>query len=190
MNIEWINIESVSKELTDSFDSGDYTFNLFLKEKARIWQNTGESVTYIFADKEEIENNNITRVLGYVSINATGLLYRKGDANMYLSCAEIRMFAIDRRLRKAGDTTRKYSEQIFNLLLANLYYLATHEIGFKAIFLNANDTGKDLYLRNGFADITEFIPPDEEDKIGLEGTTPLLLMINDDFMDIVFAGDI
>lgn len=188
MSIEWINIESVSEELTDSFDSGDDTFNYFLKEQARNWQDAGEAATYIFADENEIKNDSITRVLGYASINTTGLLYSSDNTNKYLACAEIRMFAIDRRLRKAGDTTRDYSNQIFNLLLMNLYHMSTHTIGFKAIFLNANHAGEKLYSNNGFVEITDFISPDEEDKLDIEGTTPMLLMINnEDYIDQVFG---
>lgn len=189
-NIEWVNIESVGYELTDSFDSGNSIFNDFLKNHARSWQDYGEAATYIIADKEEIENHNIHRIYGYVTINATGLLYNyDGDSDnyQYLSCAEIRMFAIQNVLRKHGDFTRDYSEIIFNLVLENLYAMSTHDIGFKAIFLNANNEGKSLYERSGFETVTGFISPTLEEKLDIAGTTPMILMINDDFMDRVFG---
>lgn len=60
------------------------------------------------------------------------------------TCVEIRMFAIQRAFRRHGDPTRNYSEIFFNLVLMNLYYMATHSIGFKAIFLNSNHEGRRL----------------------------------------------
>ncbi len=187
MRIDWINIESVSKELTDSFYSGDETFDFFLKEKARDWQDSGETATYIFADKDEIDSGNLTRIFGYASINATGLLNYHDKEAEYLSCAEIRMFAIQNALRSNGDPTRKFSDIIFNSLLANLYYIATHTVGFKAIYLNANQAGKSLYLENGFQEVSNYVIPTAESMLDIEGTTPMILMINDNFIDQVFS---
>ena len=189
-SVEWINIESVSQELTDSFNSGNSVFDNFLKNDARRWQDYGEAATFIIADKEEIEKGNITRIYGYVTINATGLLYSpSGDDGdyQYLSCVEIRMFAIQRAFRKHGDPTRNYSEIFFNLVLMNLYHMATHTIGFKAIFLNANHEGRRLYKSAGFEEVSGFVSPTVEDKIDLEETTPMILMINDEFIDKVFC---
>ena len=69
----------------------------------------------------------------------------------------------------------------------NLYHMATHTIGFKAIFLNANHEGRRLYKSAGFEEVSGFVSPTVEDKIDLEETTPMILMINDEFIDKVFC---
>ena len=128
------------------------------------------------------------RIYGYVSINTMGLLYKAEDKeNRYLSCAEIRVFAIAKQLRKRHDTTIKYSDLIFKMVLQNLYELSTSVIGFKAIFLNANHEGKHLYSDNGFVEITEYIAPTDEKKMELANTTPMLLIIDDDMIYNIFC---
>ena len=186
--IEWINIESVDQKLIDSFHSGNVIFDNFLSNEAQHWQDVGEAATYIIADGEEIKNNCINHIWGYATINATGLLKQEEDGEMqYLSCAEIRMFAVARALRRHGDPTNKYSEAIFNLVLQNLYAMAVHKIGFRGIFLNANHEGERLYKEAGFSEVTDFIPPTSEDKLDISGTKPMLLMINDDFIGHIFS---
>lgn len=189
MFLEWINIESVDEKVTDSFSSGNELFDEFLKVHARRWQDCGEAATYIIADAQEVINNKVEYVYGYVTLNTTGLLKRfeEGSVVQYLPCVEIRMFAIDRSLRKHGDPYVNYSDIIFNLVLMNLWAMSVHMIGFKGIFLNANHEGERLYRNAGFEDVTEFVAPTEEDKIDIKGTTPMLLMINDEFIDKVFS---
>lgn len=185
MRFEWINIEQVDDSIINAFESGDSTFDEFLKENAKKWQASSESATYVFADEEEVKNRSVTRIYGYVSINTMGLLY-SSEEKKYLSCAEIRMFAIAKQLRKRHDITVDWSTQLFKLVLQNLYEMSTKVIGFKAIFLNANSNGYKLYKENGFEDITEYVTPETEEKIGIEGCKPLLLVINDDMLYDIF----
>lgn len=189
MEFEWINIrdDMITQELLDSFQSGNSVFDDFLKEKAYDWQDHSESSTYVFVTKDDLDAGIIERIYGYVSINATGLLFQNDDGdNQYLSCAEIRMFAIHKSLRKKHDPTIKYSEILFKLVLQNLYYISTHYMGFRAIFLNANEHGYQLYKDCGFDEATDYLSPEAEDKLNIEGTTPLLLFIDDDITNRLF----
>lgn len=190
MEFDWINIrnEFISQELLDEFKSGNSDFDEFLRETAGVWQDNSESATYVFVDKSEIDNCIISRIYGYVSINATGLMYYNENGNrLYLPCAEIRMFAIHQSLRKRHDINIKYSQILFRLVLQNLYYMSTHIIGFRAIFLNSNDQGYKLYSDCGFEDLKVFLAPEEEEKISIEGTKPMLLLINDNITDLLFT---
>ena len=200
-NFEWINIDKIDDNLLKEFDCGNETFNEFLSEKAKKWQTAGEATTYVFideAEKQKYEKSNdikcISRIYGYASINTTGLLYNdsneSGDSKesvKYLSCAEIRMFATDKRLHRHHNPSVKYSDMIFTTLLQNLYEMSTKVIGFQAIYLNANSMGYKLYKDHGFDEITEFLPSTEENKINIEGCIPLLLVINDDAIYNMFA---
>ncbi len=197
-NFEWVNITCVDKAVLQLFDCGEDTFNEFLTDKAIAWQLSGEATTYVFVlddDKKKFEenpeNNKISRIFGYAAINATGLLYDDDDSEKesvkYLSCAEIRMFAVDKRLHKHGDPTKEYSKWIFTTLLQNLYEMSTSVIGFRAIYLNSNKTGYHLYKSSGFEEIENFRAATEEDKIDIDQCTPLLLPLNDETMYMIFS---
>lgn len=190
MEFEWINIRDklITQELLDSFESGNSVFDNYLKVNAGEWQDHSEAATYVFVTPDDINAGLIERIYGFISINAMGLLYKNesGD-NQYLSCAEIRMFAIHKTLRKRHDITIKYSEMIFTKALQNLYYMSTHQIGFRAIFLNSNEDGYQLYKDCGFLEVSGYLTPDSEDKLNIEGTTPMLLFINDDITDLLFS---
>ncbi|MBR0411074.1 MAG: hypothetical protein IJI25_08750 [Eubacterium sp.] len=187
-NFCWVNIVDVPVAVINDFDSGNAKFNEFLKERARDWQTNGEAVTYLIVTEKDLETKTYTRIYGYVSINTMGLLYISHDGgNRYLPCAEIRMFAISRNLRKHHDPTITYSDTIFKLILQNLYELSTSVIGFRAIFLNANHEGFQLYTDNNFRKISELIPPTEEEKLDIDGTTPMLLPIDDKMIYDIFS---
>ena len=187
MTFDWINIKDVDDAVIKDFDSGNYVFNDFLKEKARNWQNVGEAVTYLIVDADEILEKKITRVYGFVAINAIGLLYEEDHVKKYLPCAEIRMFAIAKQLRKRHDITIEWSDIIFKTVLQNLYFMSTSVIGFRGIFLNANHDGYKLYTENGFGEIANYISPDEDEKIEIDGCIPLLLIIDDEMLYDIFA---
>ena len=55
------------------------------------------------------------------------------------------------------------------------------------IFLNANHDGYALYKRNGFEEITDFLPPTQEKLIDIDGTIPMLLLINDEMIVDIFT---
>lgn len=186
MTFDWVNIKDVNDAVINEFDSGEYVFNSFLKEKARTWQDNGEAATYVFADAEEIAHKNITRIYGYASINTMGLLYSEGDIDRYLSCAEIRMFSIASQLRKRHDPTIHWSEIIFKVLLQNLYCMSTSVIGFHAVFLNANNNGYKLYVDCGFQEIDDYVIPQDDEKLDISECTPLLLIIDDNALYKMF----
>ena len=187
MEFEWLNIEGVSDAVIKEFDCGNRAFNDFLYEKAKVWNAKGESVTYVFADAAEIEKKAVTRIYGFVAINTLGLLFDNNGQAEYLSCAEIRLFAISKQLRKRHDKTIQWSDIIFKKLLQNLYQMSTSMIGFKAIFLNANHEGYQLYKNNGFEPIKEYVAPQKDPKITVEDCTPLILTINDDMICEIFS---
>lgn len=184
MNFDWINIESVDDAVIKEFDSGNHAFNDFIHNKAKTWNDKGESVTYAFIDRDEKE---ISRIYGFVSINTMALLYDNNGKNEYLPCVEVRLFAIAQQLRKHHDSSVEWSDTIFKTLLQNLYCMSTKVIGFKAIFLNANHEGYGLYINNGFVEITDYIKPEEDEKIDIEDCTPLLLIINDEMLYNIFS---
>jgi len=186
MEFDWINIESVDDTVIDKFDCGNHAFNDFIQKQAKKWNAAGESVTYVFADIDEIKNHAVTRIYGFASINTLGLLFNNGKQNEYLPCAEIRLFAIAKQLRKHHDQTVLWSDIIFKTLLQNLYHMSTGIIGFKAIFLNANHDGYQLYIDNGFEIIKEYTVPQIDLKIEIEECTPLLLMITSKMIDNIF----
>ena len=190
MNFSWINIrdDMITQELLDEFQSGNSLFDDFLKNKAGYWQDHSEAATYVFVKESEKDEGAIKKIYGYVSINATGLMFiNENDNRQYLPCAEIRMFAIHKSLRKIHNPYNKYSEILFKYVLQQLYFLSTSVIGFRAIFLNANDEGYHLYLNSGFEEMKGYLSPEEEEKLDLEGTRPLLLLINDSVTDLLFC---
>ena len=186
MRFDWISIEGVDDAVIKNFDCGNHAFNDFIHNKAKLWSSSGESVTYVFIDEDE-KGKEISRIYGFASINTMGLLYDNNGNNEYLPCAEIRLFAIAQQLRKHHDSSIEWSDTIFKTLLQNLYEMSTKVIGFKAIFLNANHDGYDLYIKNGFDEITDFIKPETDEKIDIEDCTPLLLIINDEMLYSIFS---
>ena len=90
-------------------------------------------------------------------------------------------------MRKRHNPDNNFSEILFKTVLQELYYMSTHAIGFRAIFVNANDEGYQLYVNSGFEEVKGFLTPDEEEKMDLEGMRPLLLLINDDITDLLFC---
>ena len=180
MNFEWIGLEGVDKAVLNDFDSGSCAFNCFLQEYAEAWRDVGEAVTYLCVDREEASRNCVTRIYGYAAINTNGLLYTDNSKKKYLQCAEIRMFAIAKQLRGHKDPTCNFSRDIFYSFLQNMYIMSMTVIGFKAIFLNSNHEGYHLYKECGFDEITDYIPPEDDDKIEIDDCTPLLLVMNED----------
>lgn len=180
MEFEWTNVESVEDSVINNFDSGNHAFNDFIYNRAKLWNSAGEAITYVFADAEEISKQTVTRIYGFATINALGLLYDNDGRNEYLPCVEIRLFAIAKQLRKNHNPSIEWSNIIFKTLLQNLYQMSTSVIGFKAIFLNANHDGYQLYIDNDFTPIKEYVTPEVDEKIKIENCTPLLLMITDD----------
>ena len=99
------------------------------------------------------------------------------------------MFSIAKELRKRHDPTIKWSEIVFKVLLQNLYNMSTSIVGFRAVFLYANTNGYNLYKECGFQEIDEYLIPETDDKVEVEGCTPLLLVINDNAIYDMFDTD-
>lgn len=180
MIFEWVNLKEVPQEIVAKFDCGEESFNYFLKEKATDWATNGYAVTYVAVDGDETVEKDYSRIYGYAAINATGLLGKNNGKNKYLSCAEIRMFAVSKFLRgdEAVDSDGiRYSFKIFQSLMQELYYISTSVIGFSAVTLNANNTGLDLYRKFGFICTDEYFMPEEEEKIDIDDCTPLIFSL-------------
>ncbi len=189
MNFEWKSIREVPEKVIKDFDCGDYTFNEFLYNTAAKWMDNGYATTYVAVDSGENNEGRITKIYAYASINCTGLLY-KGEHSKYLSCVEIRMFAVSRHLRGDGVTDVdgvRYSYKVFQSLMQELYVMSTRTIGFCAVTLNANDKGLKLYTKFGFVKTDEYILPEEEEKINIAECTPLIFsLITEDAITKIF----
>ena len=192
MSFEWIPITSELKECINDFDCGEHEFNVFIKEKDLDWMNEGYAVTYVAVDDNEMKNGNINRIYAYASINATGLMYSDGPTK-YLSCAEIRMFAVSRFLRgtEAVDIDgKRYSYKIFQTLMQEIYHISTFTIGFTAVTLNSNTNGLQLYKKFGFIETNDYLLPEEEEKLNIEGCIPLVFsLISSDALAKIFVEE-
>ncbi len=190
MIFEWTSIKNVPSDVVSQFSCGNEEFDRFLHEQAKTWMSEGYAVTYVAVIKEELENNTVKRIYGYAAINATGLLGKDRGKNKYLSCAEIRMFAVSKTLRggEAVDSDGiRYSYKLFQALMQELYLLSTSVIGFSAVTLNANSTGLGLYSKFGFIQSEEYLLPEEEDKLNIEGCIPLIFsFMSSDAFDKLF----
>lgn len=160
----------VNSEVLHSFDCRHIDFNEFLYEDAIQFSADGNGVTYILVDKNEYDNENISIIFAFATVQATSLHYRNEndeDVLYSISCAEIKYFAINRRLQKQIaydiDENKYYSTIFFELLLQELYEMSTSKIGFQAIFLRANNNGYKLYSRKKFMDASNYIIPYTED---------------------------
>lgn len=184
----WVLKNYVPDEIINEFDCSDETFNYFFKEKSDAFQANGECVTYCFISETEFKRKQISRIYAYASINTMALLYENtDDVVKYLSCVEIKMFAIARFIRGQRDEHGiKYSRIIFKSLMQELYGMSVNVIGFHAIYLNANKNGLQLYKDCGFENIQNYIPASEEEKIDIEGCVPLLLIISDESLYDIF----
>ncbi|SEL96992.1 hypothetical protein SAMN04487770_12228 [Butyrivibrio sp. ob235] len=177
MIFEFIPIDKTLKTVIQEFDCGTDTYNSFLKENALDWMANGYATTYVAVDSDENADGNISKIYGYASINATGLLGKNLDKKKYLSCAEIRLFAVAKALRgdEAVDIDGvRYSYKVFQALMQELFYIATSTIGFCAVTLNSNDDGLDLYTKFGFVHSEDYLLPEDEEKIDIEDCTPLV----------------
>lgn len=175
-------MSEISLDLINRFDCGNFVFNAFLKEKAKKWQTSGKTVTYILTSEQK------DRVYAYASIAASGITNQIDDKISIISCAEIKMFAISRCIRGVDfDGCRKYSDIAFNLLIQDLYSMSCSTIGFQAIILYANSEGKSLYERNGFCIFSDYyVAPNIEEDLDITECVPLICRITDDVIYNIF----
>lgn len=180
---------NASQDVLHSFDCKHPDFNDFLYEDAIDFSADGNGVTYILVDKNEYQKNNISTIFAFATIQAMSLHYTEKKSGMLCSipCVEIKYFAINRMLQKqiayTIDSNKYYSTIFFELLLQELYELSTKRIGFKAIFLRANENGEKLYRRKKFVDATNYIVPyTEDDPAGK--CIPMILNISSNIYEI------
>lgn len=179
----WTNISNVNESVIKPFDSGNQRYNDWLIEKALTWQSNGEMVTYVAVNKSEYDNDSVSKIYAYASISATGLMMLDDNNEVeYLSCCEIRLFAIHRGLRGVLDENFvPYSVGLFKSFLQDLWQLSTTEIGFKALFLNSNSDGLHLYTDEtvGFMKPEGYVTPTRESELDISGCTPLLFFLDE-----------
>lgn len=162
------NKANIKQDVVQKFDCKHPDFNDFLRNEASSYSANGCGVTYVLVDKEEFENKNITCIFAFATIQ-TIALFREEDNNTRVTaipCAEIKFFAIRRQLQKIRaqdiDPNKYYSEIFLEWFLQDLYEISTKVIGFQYVYLIANDAGKKLYERSGFANVENYLVPFEE----------------------------
>ena len=185
-DLEYVELSraNVSSEAISEFESGNKGIDLFFHENAIQWANKGIAVTYILVQKEEQSQNHITKIFAFSTISCSGLLYNSENQNLYMSCAEIKYFAIKKPFRGQTDngliSGERYSKIFFKLFLQEMYFMSTSVIGFSMIFLQANTEGKHLYEDCNFTVLEDFLLPDVDDKIEICECTPMGMQLTDD----------
>lgn len=181
---------NISQDVLQKFNCGHPDFNDFLVNDAIASCNSGKGVTYILVDKAEYEENNVSTIFAFATIQTTALLYydMENVERVYsIPGVEIKYFAIAKRFHKQFalliDADKYYSTVFFEWFLVDLYEKSTKDIGFQAVFLRANENGERLYRRKNFIDATNYIIPYEEDD-PLGKCTPMCLIIEDNIYSI------
>lgn len=192
MKLKYIPADSISKDVLKNFDCGISAFNYFLWEDYHKWQENMAGITYVLVDEEDLASQNLI-IYAYATISTMGLLNNsESDDINYLSAVEIKLFAIHKRVRGVTDATNgsdtKYSHIFFALLLQDLWLASMNSISFKSIFIQANEPGANVYKEFGFVPIENYMAPNADAKLELEDCTPMLRLIDDDFMYDIFAG--
>lgn len=184
----------LSDSVIMSFDCGNDDMSDYLHYQASKDVTSGDGVTYVLVSRSAIDNNKeIKRIYAYATIKAHSLSFYEngekyhtkevdehGQVLSSIPCAEIKMFAIDRRLKgqpvyNVDNGRHHYSTFFFKMLLEDLYYMSMNTIGFKVIFLRANDEGERLYRRVGFIDSSEYLKTYDSKA---EGCVPLFLTLS------------
>lgn len=178
---------NISKSVLKKFDCGHPGFNDYLVYDATKCSDNGEGVTYVLVSKKQYEENAITSIFAFATIQTMALYFNEEDKILSLSAAEIKYFAISKYFQKASayrlNLDKCYSTLFFENLLMELYEMSIKTIGFLAIFLRANQNGEKLYRRKHFIDADKYvIPYSEDDPLG--ECKPLVLIIKDNMYSI------
>ena len=172
----------LSDDIIMRFDCGNDDMSDYLHYQASKDVVSGDGVTYVLVRRDEVdkdedkdESKKINRIYAYATIKAHSLSYyesgekyhakevnEQGQVLSSIPCVEIKMFAIDRALKKQpayniDNGKHHYSTLFFMMFLEDLYYMSMNTIGFKVIFLRANDEGEKLYRNVGFIDSSEYL---------------------------------
>lgn len=181
---------TVSQEVLQRFDCGHPDFNNFIQKDAIKYKNNGEGVTYILVLQKEYEENNITSIFAFATLQTTALLYHDvndKDIILRMSGVEIKYFAIAKGFQKEHayllNQEKYYSTCFLEMLLIELYSMSIDVIGFQAIFLRANSNGEKLYRRKNFVDASQYIRTHEDDD-PMGKCIPMVLVIQDNLYSI------
>lgn len=175
--------KGVNDSLLRTFDCGNPSISEYLWDVSVSDSNSGKCVTYLLLKDEEVENNDIKIIYAYATINTHSLTYYDNPQKYHLdlkeypeilsswSCAEIKMFGINKRLKHVvaadiGDGTHTYATIFLKMFLEQLYYIAFQTIGFQVVYLRANTEGEHLYRKLGFIDCDEFLKTFDEKAEG------------------------
>lgn len=92
---------NVSQNVLRSFDCKHSDFNDFLHNDALNFSADGNGVTYILVDEKEYQENNISVIFAFATIQTASLHYHENKTPKLcsISCAEIKYFAITRKLQ-------------------------------------------------------------------------------------------
>lgn len=189
-SLKYVKLDSkfVSRDVLQTFDCGHPDFNEFLADDAESFADDGKGVTYILVDSSEYENKKITSIFAFATIQTASLQYVDDEECLRsIPSVEIKYFAIAKRFQKQTawmiDKNKYYSTLFFEWFLSDLYHMSTAVVGFRALFLRANEKGEKLYRRKRFVDATEYsIPFDEDDAAGK--CIPMCLMIEENLYSI------
>lgn len=165
-----LNKSGISDEVINNFDCGNQDMSDYLHLQAKTDAAQSKCVTYVLVDSTK------SRIYAYSTISSYAMYYYEladkfhtkpmtddGNVLVTIPAVEIKMFAIDKALRKQVayilDPIRKrhFSTIFFQWFIEKLYYMSMSVIGFQIIFLRANDEGFNLYSRNGFIEYNEYI---------------------------------
>ncbi len=161
---------NVSDEVIMQFDCGNEDMTEYLHSYARKDAIKGEGVTYVLVTPDR------QRIYAYATIKAYGLYYYdsaekyhtkpmndEGQVLISIPSIEIKMFAISKKLKGQiaylldPEKHRHYSTIFLKWFLEELYYMSMRIVGYKMLFLRANDEGERLYRNNGFVECDEYL---------------------------------
>lgn len=185
----WVELtrNCVKADVLRRFDCNHIDFNNFLAEDAFACAENGSGVTYILVSYKEFIENNISVILAFATIQTMALHFAENKKIYTIPAVEIKYFAIVRKYQRSTkyieNEFRPYSTLFFEKLLVFLYSMSIHTVGFRAIFLRANQNGEKLYRRKSFVDTGDFIIPYSEDD-PLEQCVPLVLFIQENLHSI------
>lgn len=187
--VELINAH-ISQDVLKNFNCGHPDFNDFLVNDAEECSENGEGVTYVLVDKQEYDENEISTIFAFATLQSTALHYYdiSNNEKIYsIAGVEIKYFAIAKAFQKQIayliDRDKYYSTIFFELLLTDIYEMSIKVVGFRMIFLRANENGEKLYRRKKFVNATKYVIPYDEDDV-LGKCIPMCLMIQDNIYNI------
>lgn len=181
----------VTNEIILDFTCRNSNIDNFFHETAKTWCDMGIGVTYILISSKDLEENKINKIYAFATIACAGLLYTDKDSNkLYMPCAEIKYFAINKAFRGQTNTGfkdgKRYSQIFFKMFLQELYYMSTSIIGFSMIYLQANSEGRQLYEKCNFIELNGYVLPDADEKIEIEECTPMGMPLSDENIGDMF----